>query len=64
MDGWMNECINGWMKVSEDGRIDYWMVEWKDEKWMDGCLDGWMESWMGGWMGIWMNGWMDGWING
>ena len=45
MNGWMDECMDGWMEG------------WIDE-WMDECMYGWMNVWMDECMdGC---GWIDG----
>ena len=40
MDGWVNECIGGWMNDWMDG-------------WIDVCMDGWVNEWTNEWMDEW-----------
>ena len=49
MDGWMEGCVDGWM------RMDRWMDGWMEDVWMD---DGWIMD--DGWVDRW---WMDGWVD-
>lgn len=39
IEGWINKCIDSWMRGCNDGRKSRRMV-----KWVDGKLEGWVDE--------------------
>lgn len=59
MDGEMDECVNGRVKVWSNGQMsgEQGKVEVGKIRWMGGTR-------MGGWIGSWFDGWMERWMWG
>jgi hypothetical protein len=51
MDGWVDDCLGGWMAVSMNGLMDEWAAVWMAAR-MYGCVTRRMDDWLDGWMAV------------